>query len=115
MKCYERTSQEQQQTATRAINCPSNANATEPVKESSSEFISSVASSTSESKPLIGASGEPSALSLGGFSGNYTNCTINDQHFFEMTIYVHELLQTTCHVTHACIYQDSFYDNIVYD
>ena len=71
LRCYERTSQEQQQTATRVINCPSNTNATEPVKEASSEFIPFVASSTSESKPLIGAQ------SLGGFSGNFTNCTIN--------------------------------------
>ena len=71
LRCYE------QQTATRVINCPSNTNATEPVKEASSEFIPSVASSTSESKPLIGASGEPSVQSLGGFSGNFTNCTIN--------------------------------------
>ena len=77
LRCYERIPQEQQKTATRVINCPSNTNATEPVKEASSEFIPSVASSTSESKPLIGASGEPSAQSLGGFSGNFTNCTIN--------------------------------------
>ena len=55
LRCYERTSQEQQQTATRVINCPSNTSAIEPVKEASSEFIPSVASSTegsSKSKPL---------------------------------------------------------------
>ena len=75
LRCYERTTQEQQQTATTVINCPSNASAIEPVKEASSEFIPSVASSTEDSsgKPLIGASGEPSAQSLGGFSGDFTN------------------------------------------
>ena len=63
----------------RVINCPSNTSAIEPVKEASSEFIPSIASSTedsSESKPLIGASAEPSAQSLGVFSGYFSNCTI---------------------------------------
>ena len=89
LRCYERTSQEQQQAATRVINSPSytphmntfqSQLPSKEVREASTELNPSIASSTeapTECKPSIGASNEPSAQSLGGFSGNFTNCTIN--------------------------------------
>ena len=83
LRRYERTSQEQQQAATRVINTPGNDHAFQPEKElreASTElkfYIASSSEALSECKLAVNASNEPSAQSLGGFSGNFTNCTIN--------------------------------------
>ena len=84
LRCYERTSDEQQQAAARVINSPScDPHAFQPDKEirgASTELKPSLASSCDalpECKPAVSASNEPFVQPLGGFSGNFNNCTIN--------------------------------------
>ena len=82
LRCYEKTSQEQQQAPTRVLDSPSGGHAFQPEKElgeASTELKPSIPSSSealSECKPAVRASNEPSAQSLCGFSGYFTNCTI---------------------------------------
>ena len=80
LRCYERTSQEQQQAATRVINSPGDDHAFQPEKELREGLkpcISSSSGALSECKPAVNTSNEPFAQFLGGVSGNFTNCIIN--------------------------------------
>ena len=65
------------------INSPSWDHAFQPEKElreASTELKLSITSSSEalfECKPAVNASNEPTAQSLGGFSGNFTYCTVS--------------------------------------
>lgn len=70
LRCYERTSQEQQQAATRVINSPSFDDVFQPEKEIRGELKSSIAS-------IVSVSLLSMPQPFGGFSGNFNNCSIN--------------------------------------
>ena len=69
LRCYERTSQKQQQTVTSVVNNSENRDC-KPC--TSGDQVKDIDAPT-ESKPVMAV---PTG-NLGGFSGNFSNCTIN--------------------------------------